>query len=362
MFTYLKNKTIYRNKYKYHKDAVVIACFYNPQMSTARVNNAYKFYSSIQHLNHRIIECSIKNSPFYLPNNEFITRIYSDTLLWHKETLLNKIINDLPKQFKYVFWVDMDVIFENDNWLVEGVKQLQDNNIIQPFSYCFHLNKGETYPKTTYMNYLATLSQPNVLYNKCWRSFCSNYKIGYTKSTDYNKHGHVGFAWGARRELLNSVQLYERALVGGADHIIAHAAAGEINHECITKSFNEDLQAVNEWSKKFDYFCKRKIGYVQGNLFHLWHGDIEKRDYFNRVKKFTPLSKTIVQKDNNGLYHSDDSYIAGFMTDYFQKREESETFIPGGGLFGGGGASSSWDEATPNEGNINGITKITPFS
>jgi hypothetical protein len=41
-----------------------------------------------------------------------------------------------------------------------------------------------------------------------------------------------------------NMPLYDRALIGGADHIIAHAAAGQIPHSCITKSFTDNLDEV----------------------------------------------------------------------------------------------------------------------
>ena len=96
---------------------------------------------------------------------------------------------------------------------------------------------------------------------------------------NYNNHGHVGFAWGARREVLEAVPLFDRALIGGADHIIAHAAAGQIPHPCIAKSFTDNLEEVMAWSHQFYRVTQGKIGYVKGDLYHLWHGDINKRQY-----------------------------------------------------------------------------------
>lgn len=89
---------------------------------------------------------------------------------------------------------------------------------------------------------------------------------------------------------------------GGADHIIAHAAAGHIPHGCITKSFTETIDEVNEWSNKFYALAQGKIGYVPGDLYHLWHGDIKDRQYLKRIKEFTDASKTITMRDENGLH------------------------------------------------------------
>ena len=141
-----------------------------------------------------------------------------------------------------------------------------------------------------------------------------------SRDTNYDNHGHVGFAWGARTEILKAVPLYDKALVGGADHIIAHAAAGHIPHNCITKAFSDDIKEITEWSNKFYAVAKGKIGYVKGNLYHLWHGDISKRQYLQRIKEFTKIGKNITEKDENGLYIANKKQDQ-HVREYFRSRE-----------------------------------------
>lgn len=324
MLDRIKNWTLFANKYHTHSEAVIISCYFNPQKSEYRRKAFDQFYSRIKHLNHRIIECVIGNGEPQLPESEFISTVRTESLLWHKESLLNKLISELPEQFKYVFWIDADLIFTNNHWLVEGVEKLSSGGakIIQPFEYCIHLDKDELKPSfgTEFLSKRTPLI--NSANPKAWRSFCATaeYNDLLHESTNYNSHGHVGFAWGARREVLEAVPLYDRALIGGADHIIAHAAVGQIPHECISKSFTENMEEVNEWSKKFYEVVKGKIGYSNGTVYHLWHGDIEKRQYFKRVKDFTPASKNITKKDINGLYIADKKDHE-YMEKYFQYRE-----------------------------------------
>ena len=319
---FLKNITIYRNKYHTHSDAIIISCFYNPQDSPYRITAFNTFYNSIKHLNHHIIECVIGDAEPQLENETSnITRVYTESLLWHKESLLNKIISELPEKYKYVFWVDADVIFTNKNWLVDSVEELQTKNIIQPFEYCVHLEKDELKPSFS-MKEILMSSFPNKRNNKVWRSFCSNYATNELwKDENYNNHGHVGFAWGAKREVLEEVPLYDKALIGGADHIIAHASVGQINYCCISKSFTDNIDEINEWSKKFYKVTNGKVGYVKGELYHIWHGDIAKRQYFKRVQDFTSKTKAITMRDNNGLYVTKNKEDEEYMKHYFKQRE-----------------------------------------
>lgn len=308
-------------RYAPHDEAVIISCFFNPMRSPYRLRAFDQFYGTIKHLNHRIVECVIGDTEPQLQPTEFITHVHTESLLWHKETLLNGLVKTLPARFKYVFWVDADVLFTNRNWVVEGVEQLRQQNIIQPFEYCVHLEKDEESPSFDLGAAKARCGRDD-RHKSVWRSFCANWRDGLTaaRSENYDRHGHVGFAWGARREVLERCPLYDRALIGGADHIIAHAAAGQVPHPCITRSFGDDIAAVEYWSREFHRAVRGRIGYVKGDLFHLWHGDIDKRQYLKRIQDFTPTTRQITQRDSNGL-HVATQHDEAYVRRYFHSRE-----------------------------------------
>ncbi len=325
MFDFLKNTFTNRNRYKTHSEAVIVSCFFNPQNNPYRLLAFQKWYHSIKHLNHRIVECQIGDAKPQLPESDFITRVHSDSLLWHKESLINKIVADLPRSYKYVFWVDADVLFTNQNWLVEGVDQLRDTRIIQPFEYCIHLGKNQIKPDFDVEKFRATVNKPVERHPQMWRSFCANYTIGLSGDTNYDRHGHVGFAWGARRDVLDRCPLYDKGLIGGSDHIIAHAATGQVPHACISKSFTDNIDEVVEWSKKFFEVVGGRIGFVPGDLYHIWHGDIINRQYLKRIQDFTGETKGLA-RDKNGLYiKPGDKY----MKRYYRQREVTEIYEEG---------------------------------
>lgn len=330
MFDFLKNNILYHNKYKTHSEAVIISCYFNPQKSPYRTKAFRIFYESIKHLNHHIVECVIGDGQPELhdivPSKNRKT-VYTSNLLWHKETLLNNLISELPEKYKYVFWLDADIILTNKNWLPEAVEKLQYCTIVQPFEYCFHLEQDEIKPGNFIQNNIENIKQfasiPKLKHPKVWRSFCANWvdKRHVAISNNYDEHGHVGMAWGAKREILEKVPLYDKALIGGADHIIAHAAVGQIVHNCISKSFIEDLDDIKTWSYKFHFETMGLVGYVKSDLYHIWHGEIENRQYLKRIIDFTPKAKNIIQKDENGLYVTDDKNTLNYMSRYFLTRE-----------------------------------------
>jgi hypothetical protein len=316
----LKNIFLYNNKYRTHSEAVIIACYYNPTHNPYRLKAFNEFYNSIKHLNHRIVECVIGDAKPELPQTEFITRVNTTSTLWHKETLLNNIVRRLPLEFKYVFWIDADVIFTNKNWMIDAVAELQPdkNRMVQLFEYCVHLEQDELSPNFD-VERNRQMCGTRLRHPRMWRSFAANFvTTDYSDDAVYDKHGHVGFAWGARRDVLSAAPLYEKALIGGADHIMAHAAVGQIGHSCILKSFTDDIDAVNEWSRGFHKIINGKLGYVKGDLYHIWHGAVEKRQYLKRIQDFTSTAKEITEKDANGLFvTNNDEYVK----QYFDHRE-----------------------------------------
>lgn len=363
--------------YKYHPDAIIIACYFNPQNNIYRKKAFDIWYQSIKHLNHRIIECSIAGSDYQLPNNSNFVRVETETLLWHKATLLNKLIWEIIEEGKYsfVFWLDTDIIFQNKNWLVEGCDQLKTVDVIQPFSYCTHLERDQLQSPPSQISEIEMAVNDPILYAKTyksWHSFCSNIECIDTVDEDYNMtfridsknydiHGHVGFAWGATTKCLQKIGgLFDKALVGGADHIMAHAFANHVPCSCIERSFGDNLPEIKNWTEKAAMYVNRNIGYVNGRLLHIWHGDIEKREYFKRVKEFTPLSSGKIERTESGFFASSEPSVTNYADNYFQFREVTDMLIDTvnpdslfdtplndsefeGGQFGGSGAGSDWE-------------------
>jgi hypothetical protein len=178
--------------------------------------------------------------------------------------------------------------------------------------------------------YRFTASDPEKRYKTLWRSFAANHvQYGGIRSGDqnYDRHGHVGFAWGARREVLEECPLYELALVGGADHILAHAAVDQIPHPCIEKGYADNLDDVLAWSHKFSEACAiaaGRIAYVPGDLYHIWHGDISNRKYLKRVQDFTGATKDM-KRDKHGFYVAKGKKAA-YVKKYYRQREVSDIY------------------------------------
>jgi hypothetical protein len=355
-------------KYSNHDEAVIVSCFFNPTKSAYRRRAFDIYYESIRHLNHRIYECVFGDGEPEL-SGENVTVVRTESKAWHKETLINKAVAALPEKFKYVFWIDADVIFTNPNWMTDAARALENKKVVQLFEYGIHLEKDELKPSfdVFYERRAVQNHSGKTPYTKMWRSFAATFVSDRraAASSVYDHHGHVGFAWGARRELLDKVPLFDKALIGGADHLIAHASVGQLMSPCITKSFGRWFGFW--WSLRWYWRVRGSLGYVPGDLYHIWHGDIKKREYLKRIRDFTPMQKN-ARRGDDGFYRTEpqaEQYFEQYIENrdvvrdvepaVYSSSEATETSQPekwsgfgGGADFAGGGAGGSWSNDAPS--------------
>ena len=181
-----------------------------------------------------------------------VVPIGPDNILWLKESLINLAISRLPIHCRYVAWLDHDLIFTNPSWLSDGVEMLQDGyDAVQLFDHVTHLDRDGTYIRT---------------------------RLGAARHLD-SENTSPGGAWIAKRSFYQSVGgLYGRSVTGGGDAVWFSGLTGR------RRGFEQNqsdamLVAVNDYYARFS---NAKVGYLPGKVTHLWHGDIENRQYASR--------------------------------------------------------------------------------
>jgi hypothetical protein len=323
----IQNALFNRHRYHTHPEAVILACFFNPRRSPYRLLAFAHWYRRIRHLPHRIVECTIgKNRTPQLPASPCIRQVHAPGALWHKEALLNTLLDELPARYRYVFWLDTDILFTNQRWLTHGVAALQGQAaLIQPFTFCVHLGPHQLVPDFT----LGPVRRAQVLdlqrrHPQVWRSFAATVEDapGQPTATHYDLHGHTGFAWGIRREILDEVRLYDKALAGGADHVIAHAALGEFDHPCLRLVYPEMPPDLLAWSQSLRWLVRGRVAAVHGDLYHLWHGALDKRRYLQRNAEMNARALRHQERfvrSEEGFWV--DTMDDGYMDAYFADRE-----------------------------------------
>lgn len=258
--------------YEAAADLQVITCFFNPAKYQTKRENYERFMAPLRAggVPTITVECAFGDSPFELPSGPDMLQVRGTSLMFQKERILNLALPHLRPACTKVAWLDADVLFDRPDWITATSAVLDQFVVVQPFEYCHRLPRGTS------------------SFNGCgrrWESFAAVYQRDprLLATGRYDEHGHVGFAWAARRTLLDKLGLRDSDISGHSDHLMAHAAVGDWNTLCFRRlvgSVGPYAESTRRWAQAFHDECRGKMGYVPGTLLHLWHGRIADRRYY----------------------------------------------------------------------------------
>ena len=265
-----------------------VTCYFNPTGSPTLRDNVRLFSQGVraQGLKLLIVELAFGHAPFEIAEGfaEVVIRRRSDAVLWQKERLLNIGIKHLPAACDKVVWLDADILFENSSWVEETRRLLESYVVIQPYQTACWLPRGCcAAPQSLPRGLGEGHAMPGMALTLAQRADRRR------ALSDYFEHGHSGFAWAARREVLDSHGLYDRRILGGGDIVIAHSLYGDtdfwrgLNFYC-RQMTRKEIASVAEWGRAIHEDVRGSIYYTPGRVLHLWHGSIARRDYLDRQK------------------------------------------------------------------------------
>jgi hypothetical protein len=298
----------------------VVTCISNPVRYRIRYHLYRQFekyirdsgailYTIEQNFNKRAFEVTDENDPNHI-------RVTTTSELWHKENLLNLVMQRLPPDWQYVAWIDADVAFARPDWVHETLHLLQHYDIIQMFSQASDLD-----PHNRLLN-----QRDGVIYG--WR----NDHCGPLKRR-YGGNNHPGYAWAARRETINHLGgLIDWAIVGSADWHMACALVGQVEKSLYPELYTNCpvyVQWCEDWAARARQYVRFNVGYMDGLILHFWHGKKAKRGYFNRWSVltdnyFNPLVD--LKRDWQGVWQLTDHNhrLRDDLRAYFRSRDEDE--------------------------------------
>lgn len=265
----------------------VVTCISNPERSNVRYQLWHEFAHRVEAQGGLLytVELQLGDRPFALTDEHHHRHVQfrSQHELWHKENLLNLGIQRLPDDWQYVAWIDSDVSFTNPHWVNETLQQLQHFGVVQMFTHA--IDQGPNYePLQSHRGFVYGWRQepgvdpdPGTAYG--------NPSSGVASP---GSRFHPGFAWAARRDVLDQLGgLYEMAVMGSADTYMARGMAGYIEGalgeaaQGLTDAYNYSIMA---WQERAHRVLQGNVGYVDSLLLHYWHGKKKDRRYFDRNK------------------------------------------------------------------------------
>ena len=303
----------------------VVTAISNPVRYKARYALYHRFAKQMlaSGVHFYTVEMAFGNRPFEVTSadNPCHLQVRSDQELWHKENLLNLIIEKLPPEAKYVAWVDADVMFTRPDWAEETVEQLQHFKVVQMFSHAQDLGP----------NFEPLQLHAGFVYN--YLNFGTQDQSICPDEQQSNVNGHPGYCWAARRETLEQLGgLIDFAILGSADHNMAKAFLGLVDKTFfpgITQGYKDRLRA---WQALATKHVLQDIGYVPGTINHYWHGKKKNRGYDTRWKilsysKFDP--NTDLFKDDQGLICIPETnlWLRDSIRKYFRSRNEDSVDV-----------------------------------
>jgi hypothetical protein len=214
------------------------------------------------------VECVLGERPHVLGGTPGVNHIpvRASTLLWNKENLINIGISRLPNDWKQVAWIDADIRFRRREWAAETVDQLQQYEVLQPWSDCYDLGpQGE-----------------HVAHHRSFcRQWCNGAPVGPSHCYVF---AHPGYAWAATRHAIDAVGgLMETAAAGAGDHHMALALIGKVHMSVPRGVAPGYMRPLIQWQHRATHTINYNIGYLEGSTIeHHWHGRKPDRKYIER--------------------------------------------------------------------------------
>lgn len=329
-----------------HKELKVITMVSNPIRYKTRYNLYRKFAKHMADSGVDLITCEVQlgDRPFEVTEagNPNHVQLRTSSEIWIKENALNiaaRRLYELWPDWKYMAWIDADVQFAREDWAAEAVSMLSRFRIIQLWSSAIDLDFN--------MNPLFTTR------SFCWchREFLRHpEKVGFLNDqgvweknqgmSDWRGYAaqakpfwHSGYAWAMRRETYEGLGgpydggLFEVSVIGSGDHHMALAWIGEVQRSMPQKCGKRYRELVMEYQARSDKVVQKDIGYIDGAIFHYFHGAKASRGYRTRwnilgENQYDPTYD--LTRDANGLFKLTDRNLK-FRDDlrcYFESRNE----------------------------------------
>ena len=306
-----------------------ITTFFNPSGSRRRVENYRRFreQSARQGLPLVTVELAFGDAEHELQDDadaEIVVKKRSSSVLWQKERLLNLALAALPDECTGVCWADADVLFEDEDWVRDCEQLLERHVVLQPFSAAVRLPRDgrvEDFPGAQVGRAIPE-GRADATYSPSLGSMLDRVISRFA--------GTTGYAWCARRALLDAVGFYDRCIVGGGDREFALAvsyAPGEIPRRKRRIEHEPLLEDMRGWHERVYPRAGRRVGHRPGVIHHLWHGTASDRNYVDRhailvEHGFRP--KRDIALDDQGCWRWADARpeLVSAVADYFASRRE----------------------------------------
>jgi hypothetical protein len=254
-----------------------------------------------------------------------LLQVQAADMMWQKERLLNLGRRALPEECTRVVWLDCDVVYARLDWPEEVAQLLERHVVAQAYRRCIDLPRDAPIP--------APGGEPNVEHEE--PSIAFKMAMGTAAPSDFNRSGHrhlvsagVGIAWAARRDFLDRHGLYDTCIVGGGDRAFTCAIYGRFDDVVQAHSMSDRRAAhYRRWAGPVFEAVRGQVGFVDADVMHLWHGNLENRQVSERHRRlaefdFDPDHDVAPAPEGVWRWSSSKPAMHAFLRSYFEGRHE----------------------------------------
>lgn len=259
---------------------LAITSYYNPFRGALRKKN-YDTFRKFLGLNLMTVEWSPEGI-FDLCENDadHLIQVSGGDFIWQKERLLNiglQRAKDLG--FSRLAFLDCDIIFTNPKWFESVNTALESQPIIQCFSNLNYLPPlnfadidrkkiAEVKPELTRNSLAFELDMSGDFINR--------------KPELWPLSGNPGMTLAVNIAKKATFEYYEFNIVGGGDSVLAAGASNRLIEEFSRNLYTpEHERSIRKWHEKI-FSSTDRLGYVKNEINHLWHGNLDDRQYMDR--------------------------------------------------------------------------------
>lgn len=302
-----------------------IASYFNPASYRRRLDN-YRVFRRRLGVPLLTVELSFAGAPeLGADDADILVQISGGDVMWQKERLLNVALRALPDGCDKVAWLDGDVLFGRSDWGERLDRALDGAALVQLFRHAHYLGRDAA-PEPGPSRAIAH-SRPSLAAGVAGGMPVAACLVHPSPAQRPGTFAN-GLAWAARRELLDGHRLYDASIIGGGDQAIACAAYGCFDHEIERHALNARQQEhYLAWAVPFHRACRGAVAVLDGDLYHLWHGEIADRGLGSRHARFQrfqfdPFRDIALDARGSWRWDSAKPEMHAYVAEYFLSRRE----------------------------------------
>jgi nuclear transport factor 2 (NTF2) superfamily protein len=254
--------------------------------------------------------------------------------LWHKENILNQVIERFDDGWEYGAYLDGDFTFTRQDVMLETVHKLQHYDWVQMYSTYSDLSHNHR-PMRIMKSFAHKFSTGELT-----AEMLADYGRGGYGRRGVSGVGTTGGAWAFRRASFEACgRLLDTCILGSGDWHMAFGLVGlpdvHPNIAELTKTGQAYADSIKVWQNRAARAVRRNVGCVDCHAIHHWHGSKQRRAYGERWKILRDHAydpERDIFRDARGIYQltADKPGLRDDIRRYFTSRVEDDISLLGG--------------------------------